>query len=146
MARKSARPRRTKSEEAAAESAGPQGQGGHGFAPSGPSISKSAAVRAAVDAGAESPEDGVAFIKAHYGLEISKTHFSAAKSKYKSDGAPRKGTRGRKPKAVEGILSAPKRARSANGHKDLLAAIEAIKPLVDSLGVERVKKIAELLG
>src|SRR5262245_25666182 len=45
-------------------------------------ITKSAAARVAVDPGAESPEDGVAFIKARYGLDISKTHCSAVKSKY----------------------------------------------------------------
>jgi hypothetical protein len=58
----------------------------------------------------DSPEDGVAFIKSHFGLEVSKQHFSATKSQIKSKegGKQSKGKPGRKPKAaVEGYLAPP---------------------------------------
>src|SRR5262245_58317540 len=81
-------------------------------------MNKSRAARAAVDAGYEKPAEAVAYIKGIYGVDMSPQHFSAVKSRYKSEGAP-KGRRGRKPKAVNGILAAPKRSRrSANGHTD----------------------------
>ncbi|MEO6808557.1 MAG: hypothetical protein ABI353_05535, partial [Isosphaeraceae bacterium] len=60
-----------------------------------------------------------------------------------------KGKPGRKPKAgigqaAEGdSASSPK---SAKGEANLLAAMEAMKPLVSNLGAERVKRIVDLLG
>jgi hypothetical protein len=41
----------------------------------------------------------------------------------------------------------PPPKQPANGSKpDLIESLEALKPLVASLGVERVKRLAELLG
>jgi hypothetical protein len=107
-------------------------------------------VRAAIDSGAESLEDGVAFVKKRYGIVVTKPHFSAIKSQYKRrEGAP-KGRPGRKPKpsqkqAVEGYLAPPSTPPAAGG-SDLLDAMEAMKPLVASLGKEQVKRIVDLLG
>lgn len=58
---------------------------------------------------------------------------------------------GRKPKAepsqaLEGYLAPPSKATPTDGQTELLAAVEAMKPLVAALGVDEVKKIAELLG
>src|SRR4051812_41647119 len=61
------------------------GQEGHGVAP-GPSrkVSKTDAIRAAMAEGIESPGEGVDFIRKRFGIEMSKGHFSATKSKLKS--------------------------------------------------------------
>ena len=107
-------------------------------------ITKSEAVRRAIAAGAEQPADGVPFIKTHFGLDISPTHFSAVKAGDKKKDAA-KARPGRKPKSVEGYLAPPAKPR-ANGEGDLLAAIEAIKPLVASMGADKVKRLADLLG
>ena len=58
---------------------------------------------------------------------------------------------GRKPKAapsqaVEGYLSAPPKQRGTGAEPDLLDAMEAMKPLVASLGADKVKRIVDLLG
>ena len=60
-----------------------------------------------------------------------------------------KGKPGRKPKeslsqGVDGYLATPPQA--ANGEADLLAAMEAMKPLVAALGADKVKRIADLLS
>ena len=61
------------------------GQEGHGFAPgSSRKMSKTDAIRAAMAEGIESPGDGVDFIRRRFGIEMSKGHFSATKSKLKS--------------------------------------------------------------
>jgi hypothetical protein len=46
-------------------------------------VSKVAAIRAALAAGKESPEDGTCFIRDRFGIEVGKTHFSATKSQFK---------------------------------------------------------------
>jgi hypothetical protein len=89
----------------------------------------------------------VAFIRKRFGIEMGPQHFSAVKSQFKRQGGPPRGKRGRKPKqAVEGYLAPPPRQRQVDGETGLLSAMEAMKPLVESLGVEKVKRIAELLG
>jgi hypothetical protein len=114
----------------------------------GKAVSKSAAAREAIAQGIESPEDAVAFIKKRFGIDMSKPHFSAVKSSLKkreAGGVAPKGRPGRKPKAaVEGYLAPPKVVPTGEG--DLLDALEVMKPLIASLGVEKVKRIVELLG
>jgi hypothetical protein len=110
-------------------------------------ISKSEAARQALAAGFEGPEEATDFIKKTFGIEMSRSHFSAVKSqiKAKAEAPPApKGKPGRKPRAtVEGIFTPPPKPSSEGA---LLEAMEAMKPLVASLGVEKVKRIAELLG
>jgi hypothetical protein len=131
-----------KAEPAAPPEQGPQPPGG------GEAVSKSAAAREAIAQGIDSPEDAVAFIKQRFGIEMSKPHFSAVKSQLKkreASGAAPKASRGRKPKAaVEGYLAPPKVVPTGEG--DLLEALEAMKPLVASLGAEKVKRIVDLLA
>lgn len=115
----------------------------------GMAVSKSAAAREAIAQGIDSPDDAVAFIKQRFGIEMSKPHFSAVKSQLKKreaggEAAP-KGRPGRKPKAaIEGYLAPPKVVPTGEG--DLLEALEAMKPLVASLGAEKVKRIVDLLA
>ena len=115
-------------------------------------VNKAQAARAALDAGYEKPQQAVSYIKNTFGIEMTPTHFSAVKSQMKGkeeSGAP-KGKPGRKPKAasqaVEGYLAPPPKPKAAGSQPDLLAAMEAMKPLVDSLGKEQVKRIVDLLG
>jgi hypothetical protein len=92
------------------------------------------------------------YIRKEFGIEIAPQHFSNVKSQLKKrggGGAP-KGKPGRKPKAaagasVEGYLAPPPK-RASSGEPDLLAAMEAMKPLVASLGADKVKRIVDLLG
>lgn len=135
MARKASK---QKPEPATEEERG--GQEGHG------KITKSEAVRRALADGVGQPGDGVAYIRDNFGLEISPTHFSAVKSTEgkKGEAAP-KGKPGRKPKAaVDGYLAPPQPMPS--GNSELLDAMEAMKPLVASLGKEQLHRIIELLS
>jgi hypothetical protein len=137
-----------KAEPAAPPEDRPQGHAGPDAG--GEAVSKSAAAREAIAQGIESPEDAVAFIKQRFGIEMSKPHFSAVKSQLKKreasgGSAAPKARRGRKPKAaVEGYLAPPKVVPTGEG--DLLEALEAMKPLVASLGAEKVKRIVDLLA
>src|SRR3954453_2459135 len=77
------------------------GQEGHGFAPgSSRKMSKTDAIRAAMAEGIESPGDGVDFIRRRFGLEMSKQHFSATKSKLKSAEDTKKSAPKAAPKAA----------------------------------------------
>jgi hypothetical protein len=110
-------------------------------------VSKSEAARTAIAEGIEAPQDAVAFIKTRFGIVMDPQHFSAVKSQMKKKEGVPPAKRGRKPKsqAVEGYLAPPPNPR-ADGDATLLAAMETMKPLVASLGVAKVKKLAELLG
>jgi hypothetical protein len=70
--------------------------------------------------------------------------------KKESSSAP-KGKPGRTPRAapsqaVEGYLAPPPKPRGSGGEPDILEAMEAMKPLVASLGADKVKRIVDLLG
>ncbi len=121
-------------------------------------LNKSQAARAAIDAGYVKPGEAVAYIKSQFGIDMNPQHFSAIKSNYKkAQGGGRSARKssepampGRKPKGAagpdfEGHVGQPRR-QSAGGGPDLLEAMEALKPLVASLGSERLKRIVDLLG
>jgi hypothetical protein len=113
-----------------------------------PSVSKADMVRAAVAEGMESPADGVAFIKAKYGIDLPKPMWSSYRAQQKArDGksAPAE-KRGRKPKvAVDGqVAPAPK--VEAKGDGNLLDALKTMKPLIAQYGVAKIKEMADLLG
>ena len=62
-----------------------------------------------------------------------------------------KGKPGRKPKAaasqgVEGYLAPPPKPQAPSEQPDLLAAMEAMKPLVEALGKDKAHRIIDLLG
>jgi len=132
------------------------GQEGHGFAP-GPSrkMSKTDAIRAAVAERIESPGDGVDFIRKRFGIEMSKGHFSATKSKLKSaeaagaskggakKSAPAAATK-RKPEPVGDYQSPPEQPAGRDGN--LLDALEQMKPLIAQYGPDHVKRMVDLLG
>jgi hypothetical protein len=107
-------------------------------------ITKAQAVRDALADGLDGLDEIVDFAKTRYGLEVTKQAASIYKSKEKMKAAA-SSKRGRKPKAaVEGYLAPPK--IEAKGDGDLIEALEAMKPLVASLGAEKVKRLVDLLG
>jgi hypothetical protein len=122
----------------------------------GAAISKAAAVRDALAKGNDSPEAGIGYLHSVYGIEMTRQTFSSYKAQEKARQAKRQSEEpnaepangGPKPKAplVEGYVAPPEKPRAADGEADLLASLEALKPLVASLGVEKVKRPAELLG
>lgn len=115
----------------------------------GKPMSKADACRALIAEGITENEDAVAAARSRFGIDIKPTDFSLYKSKEKKkrgEAAP-KARPGRKPRAaVEGYLAPPPKPRASEGEGNLLAAMEAMKPLVDSLGKEQVKRIVDLLG
>jgi hypothetical protein len=127
------------------------GQEGHGFAPgSSRKMSKTDAIRAAMAQGIESPGDGVDFIRRRFGLEMSKQHFSATKSKLKSaedmkesapQAAPKAAT---KPQPVGNYQTPPE--QPAGRDANLLDALDQMKPLIAQYGPDHVKRMVDLLG
>jgi hypothetical protein len=124
--------------------------------PTGKSMNKSEAARAAIDAGYDKPATALPWIKETFGVEIGGQHFSAIKSQYlkKQAEEPAKtepAKRGRKPKAVTPAVQAPvtatpKATPAANGHLDVLDALTAMKPLIAQFGADKVKQMVDLLG
>jgi hypothetical protein len=115
-----------------------------------PTISKAEAVRKALAAGMDGPPEGTAYLQREFGIEMTSQMWSSYKSQEKARAAKHPegmtGKPGRKPKAaIEGYLAPPPKS-SASGDGDLLDAMEAMKPLVASLGKDQVKRIVDLLG
>ena len=94
-------------------------------------LSKADAIRAALEAGIESPTEAEKYIRKRFGLEVSRTHFSAFKSQMRK---------------AESFGAVDGSRMEAIGDGDLLDALERMKPLVASLGADRVKRIVDLLG
>lgn len=125
----------------------------------GKGMTKAEAIRRALAAGHEGPQEGTAYIRKEFGIEVAPQHFSATKSQIKSREGSKKGKLGRKPKhltpdpqqsrkdapPVESYFT-PEPKSSPAGGSDLLDAMEAMKPLVASLGKEQVHRIVDLLG
>lgn len=111
--------------------------------------SKSDAVRMAIAAGFDGPQEGSGYIQSQFGLDVSPEHFSAVKSADKKKvltEAPT-GKPGRRLKAaVKGYLAPPPQSAPADGQSELIEALEAMKPLVASLGADKVKRLVDLLG
>jgi len=103
-------------------------------------------VRAALADGIEKPEEGIAFIKAKFGIEMTNTQFSVTKSNLRKKEAEGGKKRGRKPRATkaEAPPVATPAKKAAGG--DIVDAMENIKSLVHQLGVAQVKRIADLFG
>jgi hypothetical protein len=107
-------------------------------------ISKAAAVRAALAHGLDGLDDIAAYVKAKNGHEIPKPQISAykaqenARNRKGSEPAPKLA----KPKPA--VLPAAK--HGGGGETDLITAMEAIKPCVKEHGAERLKRIIDLLG
>ncbi len=114
-------------------------------------MSKTDAIRASVAEGFESPGDGVDFIRRRFGLEMSKQHFSATKSKLKSAeaqgekeaGTPNAAAR-REPQPVGDYQTPPE--QPAGRDANLLDALEQMKPLIAQYGPDHVKRMVDLLG
>lgn len=121
-----------------------------------PKMSKVDAIRAALAAGKESPDEGTTYIRDRFGLEISKTHWSATKSQLKkkegAGGGTPKGKRaakgGQTPAATPGTKPEPKRSARTETptapSPDMIGDLEAVKALVKKLGGEQVKRIVDL--
>lgn len=101
--------------------------------PPAKSVSKADAVRAALADGIESPEDGVAFLKAQYGIEMSKQMWSTYKAQLKA--------RAKKQSGAQPAKRGPKPASPAG---DIIDDISAVKGLVAKLGGAQVKKLVDL--
>jgi hypothetical protein len=106
-----------------------------------PKMTKTDAVKAALAEGVDKPEDGVAFIRDRFGLEVTNAQFSTYKSLAKAKGAAKRGRKGARKGHEE--RSTPKGHTVGNG---LVAVddLEAVKGLVAKIGADQVKRIAGL--
>jgi len=113
-----------------------------------PAVSKADMVRSALAAGMETPTDGLGFIKSKYGVDFPRPMWSSYRAQLRAQErkkALKGASRGRGPKAAaEGPATSRRSASMRDG--DLLDALEAMKPLVESLGAEKIKRLVDLLG
>lgn len=117
----------------------------------GKAMSKAEAIRRVMADGIDNPSLGSQEIKKRFGIDVTPQHFSASKAQMKSREPSKKGKPGRKPKAapsqsVEGYLAPPPKQPTAGDAPDLIEAMEAMKPLIASLGKDQVHRIVDLLG
>lgn len=134
MSRKSLKPRQVNSNGAGQELAEPGG-----LSVKKATMTKADAMRAALRAGVESPTAASQYIRNRFGIEVSRSHFSAFKCN------ERKAGNSETPGAAKGDPTLPLRLEAIDDG-DLLIALEMIKPLVASLGADKVKRIVDLLG
>jgi len=114
-----------------------------------PTVSKADMVRAALAEGMETPNDGLGFIKSKFGVNFPRPMWSPYKAQIRAQEqkkALKRSETSRKPKGAESSGSTPRVARKSDPDVDLLDTMEAMKPLVEKLGAEKVKRIADLLG
>lgn len=96
------------------------------------------AVEKALEAGKELPADGVPYVLKEFGITLSNQAYSTIKSKIRNGGkkAPR----------AEAAPAAARTTAPAAPAGGLALHIEAIKTLVDTLGVDEVVSIARLFA
>ena len=116
---------------------------------------KSEAMDAAISAGVAAPNDAVTYVKDNFGLEISAKQFSTHKSLIKQKASidarlPRPRVAPVIHDAVPSAAPPPVPAREVTTRRgsppEIADAVQAIKGLVDILGVEQVKRIAGLFA
>ncbi|WZO97976.1 hypothetical protein EP7_005028 [Isosphaeraceae bacterium EP7] len=119
----------------------------------GAPLSQTDAVKAALDGGYEMPGEATDYIRDQYGMEVTKAYFSAIKSKLKSQGGTvkkrgytRSAATVAKHAGASSTSQASARLKSAGGDEGLLKALEVMKPLVEKLGAEKVRRLVDLLG
>ena len=107
-------------------------------------LSKAGAAREALQAGITVPKQASVYIKQKHGIDISPQQFSAEKSRMKlrSGGVIPSGQHDPSTHSLE----ASGKKSAFPGQTDLLKALEIMKPLIDQLGVEKVKRMVDLLG
>lgn len=101
-------------------------------------MTKADAVRAAIADGADSPADGVAYIKSKFGIDITPQHFSSYKSQQRAKAGKAPGRRGRKP----GAVAVPR--ATANGNPADLA--RQIKGLIGQYGAVAVNEMVAVFA
>ncbi|WP_165253216.1 hypothetical protein [Paludisphaera soli] len=107
-----------------------------------PAISKAQAVRNALGEGLEDLGDIEGFVKSRHGIDIPRQMISAYKAMEKKR-AEKKSDPKRKPRSGE--PAAPRKSLRS-GEMDVLEVLEAMKPLVEAFGAEKVKRLVDLLG
>jgi hypothetical protein len=116
-------------------------------------MTKADVCRALLAEGITESEDALAAAKSRFGIEIKSTDFSLYKGKQKRGAATQTpAKRGRKPKAFEPAPPATAqvapvtRSTAKVSEPDLIESLETLKPLIASLGAEKVKRLVDLLG
>ena len=112
-----------------------------------PTMSKADAIRAALAAGADTPDAGVRFIKDRFGLDVTKQHWSASSSQFrKKDGSAPKAPRA--PRAAKAPAPSPRAETPAPtktaASADVIGDLEAVKALIRKHGVDGLKRLADL--
>ena len=111
-------------------------------------VSKADAVRAALAEGIDSPDEGVAFIRERFGIEMGKTMWSSYKSQEKTRQAKASGGDrprvGRPPVTPSASIVPPAPAPAAARNGSVADSLKTVKELVDRLGADEVIKIAEI--
>ena len=109
-------------------------------------ISKAGAARATLAEGIDVPRKASAYIKQKYGIDITPQQFSAEKCRLKTRGVdPAQSLKSDFTSHKVDIFHS-KAQRSLGGEINLLEALETMKPLIEQLGAEKVKRMVDLLG
>ena len=125
----------------------PADTGRAGAAPAdGGKVTKTSAVNAALREGLSSPTQIAAFVKEHYGLDMTPAHVSNIKSKGRTGGNGRKGGRGRKPgrpRAAEGRAPRPSAASGGLTANELEMLLQIARRMG---GLQELRTYLDVLG
>src|SRR5262245_33452154 len=107
-------------------------------------VSKAEAVRRAMAAGMQTPAEGVAFVKDHFGIEMDNKTFSLNRSQQRARaGKAASGKPGRKPwTAVQATTAFASRANGG----DIFSDIESVKALIGKHGKAGLKRLVDAIG
>lgn len=146
MARKkTAAPKHVEPEDENQDVEEPEAEETNSTSSHGKAMTKTEAIRRALAAGHEGPQDGTAYIRREFGIEVAPQHFSATKSQLKSREGSKKGKPGRKPREAAGPAeSRPAASQAAPAGGDMIDDLAAVKHLVQKLGADQVRKIVGL--
>ena len=144
MARKSNQPQHDEIDDLVGDDGEADSESTTGAA-TGKRMTKAGAARAALAAGVEVPKQASVYIKQRFGVDISPQQFSAEKCRLKQRATdPVSSPYG---DLSHYSLSATGSSRHRSfGKTDVLEALEVIKPLIDQLGADKVKRMVDLLG
>ena len=96
--------------------------------------------------GIDTPDEGIAYILKKFAIEMGKPMWSSYRSQEKARLAKKGGAEAAKPGRKPGAPAAVTPAPLPNGSVGLAIQVEAIKTLVDQLGVDQVVSIARLFA
>ncbi len=147
MARKSSKPQLEEIEDLVGDEGEADIESTAGTAP-GKRMTKAGAARAALAAGVDVPKQASVYIKQRFGIDISPQQFSAEKCRLKQRSGGPEFARYRRisHQPLRSFARVRAGPASSRARRTCSKPLRVMKPLIELLGVDKVKRMVDLLG